>query len=180
MTMGSLHELRPDAFRYVWDHSVEPALEVEPGDEVLLHARDASDEQIRRDSTAEAVIGIDFSHVNPVSGPVFVKGALPGDVLSVEILALRPGDWGWTAIIPGLGLLAEEFPEPWLRISEVDAKRRVVRLSDRVVLPLGPREAQRSRRPHRVARRDAGRGRPSLHRAGSRQDGGPRRGLTAA
>jgi formamidase len=133
-----VHDVRADAFNYVWDRSLAPAVEIEPGEVVQLHARDASDEQIRADSTAAEVANIDFSHVNPVSGPVFVKGARPGDVLAVELLELRAGSWGWTAIIPGFGLLADEFPEPWLRISEIDPERRRVRFADRVVLALRP------------------------------------------
>lgn len=136
MAAGSIHEVRSDAFDYVWDNSLEPVLEVDPGEVVELHARDASDEQIRRDSSAADVTRIDFSHANPVSGPVFVKGAQPGDVLAVELLDLKPGDWGWTAIIPGFGLLAEEFTEPWLRISPISGDR--VEFSDRIALPLRP------------------------------------------
>jgi acetamidase/formamidase len=138
MSLGSFHDVRSDAFNYVWDRAIEPAIEIESGDEVLLHARDASDEQIRKHSTAEDIANIDFSHVNPVSGPVFVKGARPGDVLAVQLLELRPSDWGWTAIIPGFGLLADEYPEPWLRISEIDPESRTVRFSDDVTLPLRP------------------------------------------
>jgi len=67
-----------------------------------------------------------------------VKDAKPGDVLAVEILELRPGDWGWTAIIPGFGLLADEFPETWLRISDVDGDARRVRFADGVTLPFEP------------------------------------------
>jgi acetamidase/formamidase len=134
----SIHEVQPGAFNYVWDGGLEPALEVEPGEQVLLHARDASDEQISRDSTARDVADIDFSHVNPVSGPVFVKGAQPGDVLAVELLELRPGDWGWTALIPGFGLLADDFTEPWLRISAIDPDAGSVRFADGISLPLRP------------------------------------------
>ncbi len=138
MSPGSLHDLRRDAFNYVWDNSIAPALEVESGELVELHARDASDEQIHERSSAQDVASIDFSRVNPVSGPVFVKGARPGDALAVEILELRPSSWGWTAIIPGFGLLAEEFPAPWLRVSAIDSSRGVVRFSERVALPLRP------------------------------------------
>lgn len=63
---------------------------------------------------------------------MYVKGARPGDALAVEILELRPGDWGWTAIIPDFGLPADELPEPWLNISEVDAGRGQVRFADGV------------------------------------------------
>ena len=138
MKTGSLHELRGDAFEYAWDNSVEPALELEPGDAVLLHVRDASDEQIGENSPVEDVLKLDFTHVNPVSGPIFVKGAKPGDVLEVELLEFRPQQWGWTAIIPGFGLLADEFPEPWLRISPVDSESGRVRFSEQVTLPYRP------------------------------------------
>jgi acetamidase/formamidase len=138
MHRHSLHEVRPEAFNYVWDNAIPPALEVDSGAEVELHVRDAGDEQIGPDSGADAVANLDFSHVNPVSGPVYVKDAKPGDVLAVEILELRPGDWGWTAIIPGFGLLADEFPDPWLRISSVDGDARRVRFADGVTLPFEP------------------------------------------
>jgi len=132
----SLHDVRRDAFNYVWDRSIPPALEVRSGDEVLLHARDASDEQLHQGATATDVATLDFAHVNPGSGPVFVAGAAPGDTLEVEILELVPQRWGWTAIIPGFGLLADEYPDPWLRISEVDAEHGVVRFSNEVELAL--------------------------------------------
>lgn len=138
MEANSIHDVRPDAFRYVWDNSVEPALEIESGELVQLHVRDASDEQIHRGSGVEDVAKLDFSHVNPVSGPVFVKGARPGDVLQVELLEFGPSEWGWTAIIPGFGLLADEFPEPWLRISEVDAASGRVRFGAGITLPHRP------------------------------------------
>jgi acetamidase/formamidase len=134
----SLHEVGRDSFDHVWDNSIVPALEVEQGDTVLLHARDASAGQIDRHSGVEAVPAIDLGRVNPVSGPVFVKGAKPGDALAIELLEFTPGDWGWTALIPGFGLLADEFPDPWLRISEVDAEAGVVRFSERLTLPLRP------------------------------------------
>jgi acetamidase/formamidase len=134
----SLHEVRADAYSYVWDNAIEPVLSVASGEEVMLHVRDASDEQISPGSGVDAVAGLDFSHVNPVSGPVEVRGARAGDTLAVEILEFRPRDWGWTALIPGFGLLADEFPEPWLRISQVDAESGRVRFGERITLPYRP------------------------------------------
>src|SRR5512132_961234 len=138
MDAVSIHEVRPDAFNYVWDNALAPVLEIESGEAVELHVRDASDEQIGRDSGADDVSKLDFSHVNPVSGPVYVKGARPGDVLAVELLEFRPPEWGWTAIIPGFGLLADEYPEPWLRISDVDAESATVRFAEDIALPYRP------------------------------------------
>jgi acetamidase/formamidase len=135
MDTNSIHVHR-DAFAYAWDNAIEPAVEIESGATIVLHVRDASDEQIGPNSTAADVAALDFSKVNPVSGPVFVKGAEPGDTLAVELAAFRPQSWGWTAIIPGFGLLADEFPDPWLRISEVTTGG--VRFSERITLPFNP------------------------------------------
>jgi acetamidase/formamidase len=136
--MGSLHEISGDRTHTVWDNAIDPVLEVDSGDTVELEVTDASGGQLDRDSTVADVAALDFSRVNPVTGPVFVKGARSGDVLEVEILSLRPRDWGWTAIIPGFGLLADEFPEPWLQISTVDAASGSVAFLDDVVLPFEP------------------------------------------
>ena len=132
----TLHDLRPDALHYAWDNSLAPALEIDSGDTIQLHVRDASDEQIGERSGAEDVGRLDFTRVNPVCGPVFVKGATAGAVLAVELLEFQPTGWGWTAIIPGFGLLADEYPDPWLRISRVEGDR--VRFSERVTLPFRP------------------------------------------
>jgi acetamidase/formamidase len=134
----SFHAVRSEAFNYVWDNSIEPALEVDSDEVIEFTVRDASDEQIRPDSTSDDVAKLDFDHVNPVSGPVYVRGAQPGDVLAVEILEFRPRDWGWTALIPGFGLLADEFPEPWLRISQVEAERGRVVFAEGIELPYEP------------------------------------------
>ena len=134
----TLHSVRNDAFNYVWDNSIEPALEIESGAAIELHVRDASDHQVAADSGVEAIATLDFARVNPVSGPVLVKDARPGDVLEIELLEFRPSDWGWTAIIPGFGLLADEFPEPWLRISKVDPERGRVVWSEGITLPYRP------------------------------------------
>jgi acetamidase/formamidase len=136
MQTSPLHDLRAEAFEFGWDNSIEPALEIESGETVLLHVRDASDEQLGPDSGAADVAALDFAKVNPVSGPIYVKGAAPGDTLAVELLEFAPPSWGWTAIIPGFGVLADEYPDPWLRISTVEDV--VVRFSDRITLPYRP------------------------------------------
>jgi acetamidase/formamidase len=133
-----LHSVSAETAAFVWDNSAAPVLEVESGATVELEAADASGGQLTPESTSDDVAGLDLTRVNPITGPVFVRGAEPGDVLAVEILELRPHDWGWTAIIPGFGLLADEFPDPWLRISRVDARRGSVQFADGVTLPFSP------------------------------------------
>ncbi len=138
MQAHSIHAAGGEHAHSVWDNSIEPVLELEPGADVTLEALDASGGQLDASSQASDVAGLDFARVNPVTGPVFVKGAQPGDVLEVQILDLRPADWGWTAIIPGFGLLADDFPDPWLRISAIDARQRRVDFGDGVTLPFEP------------------------------------------
>ena len=138
MHRGSLHSLAQDASHFGWDNSIAPALEIESGEDVELEVRDASGGQLDKDSALDAVAALDFARVNPVTGPVFVKGAKPGDVLAIDVLELRSRDWGWTAIIPGFGLLADEFTEPWLRISGVDPDAGRVRFGGGVTLPFEP------------------------------------------
>ena len=76
--MVSIHDVSPEAFNYVWDNSIEPALEIESGEAVELHVRDASDEQINPSSGVEDVAKLDFSLVNPVSGRVVGRFLLCG------------------------------------------------------------------------------------------------------
>jgi acetamidase/formamidase len=134
----SLHHVPRERSHFGWDNSIVPVLEVESGTVVELEVRDASGGQLDRSSDAAAVAALDFERVNPVTGAVFVKGARPGDVLQIDIVELRPKEWGWTAIIPGFGLLSDEFSEPWLRISEIDAPAGTVRFGDGVSLPYDP------------------------------------------
>jgi acetamidase/formamidase len=134
----SIHRVSADAAAFVWDNAAAPILEVESGAVVELEAADASGGQLSAESTAADVARLDATKVNPITAPVYVKGAAPGDVLAVEILELKPHDWGWTAIIPGFGLLADEFPEPWLNISEVDLERGEVQFGHGVTLPFAP------------------------------------------
>ena len=134
----SLHRVRSDSLSFVWDNSLAPVLEIESGEAVELETADASGGQLNPESSAADVAALDFGRVNPVTGPVFVRGAKPGDVLAVEILEMRPHYWGWTAIIPGFGLLADEFTEPWLRISQVDAQAGRVQFADSITLPFEP------------------------------------------
>ena len=124
------------SYHGVWDRSLEPALEVEDGDVVELHVPDASRDQIGEHAVVADLESIDFDLMNPVAGPVFVRGAQPGDVLEIEVLEVRTRGWGWTAIVPGFGLLADDFEEPWLRISRIEGGR--VLFGDRFELPCRP------------------------------------------
>lgn len=135
--MGAKHKtIHKEKHHFGWDNSLPPALVVAPGETVEFEITDASGGQLTRNSSHADVAKLDFSRVNPVTGPVYVEGAEPGDALVVEILDFELSGWGWTAIIPGFGLLAEDFPNPFLHISEYDG--REVRFASEIRLPTRP------------------------------------------
>ena len=103
-----------------WNNAIPPAERVEPGATILFHCLDSSAGQFDLSSTVDAVRALDFGKVNPVSGPIYVVGAEPGDALKVSIDSFAPSGWGWTANIPGFGLLADQFPEPALNLWKYD------------------------------------------------------------
>ena len=96
-----------------WHPDIPPVLRCEPGDEVVLETRDAFDGQMGPDATLETVAAPNLDVVHPLTGPVFVRGAAPGDVLEVEILDVEPDRYGYTVQVPGFGFLRDVFPDPF-------------------------------------------------------------------
>ncbi len=103
-----------------WSNANEPVVRVSPGETVEFHPVDSSGGQITATSTLDDLGKLDFGKVNPVAGPVYVDGAEPGDAIKVTLLAFTPSGWGWTANIPGFGLLADQFKDPALHIWKYD------------------------------------------------------------
>ncbi len=114
MTPPSDHTIHRRHRHYGWDRSLEPALTVAPGSTVTCDVPEASGGQFTPGSRSDDIAALNFSTVNPVTGPVRVDGAAPGDALKITLMAFELTDWGWTAIIPGFGLLADRFPDPVL------------------------------------------------------------------
>lgn len=119
----SIHSVKRSQTHLAWDNSIPPVITVDSGDVVTFSCVDASNSQITASSTVEAVHNFNFSLLDQVNGPVYIRSASPGDVLEIEILDTECGTWGWTALIPGFGLLADEFPEPQLKIWDLDMKK---------------------------------------------------------
>lgn len=103
--------------RWHWD--IPPAARCLPGDEVVFATWDASDGQVGRATTAAEVAVQDSSRVHPLTGPVWVEGAEPGDLLAVEVLEVAPDDHGFTLQRPGLGLMREAWTEPFVAHWEI-------------------------------------------------------------
>src|ERR687894_957449 len=114
---------------------VEPVLHVHPGEVVRF---ETSPEPVERLFAAgiQWTEFIDVRAINAVTGPVFIEGVMPGDAVSVEVLAIEPRDWAWNAAIPEFGLLDGLLPGPMLE--RVPIQDGEVIVSERVRLPLRP------------------------------------------
>jgi acetamidase/formamidase len=116
MNVPAKHTIHETQCHFGWNNANKPVVHAAPGEVIEFHPLDASAGQITRASTVADVPKLDFSRVNPVAGPVYIDGAEPGDAIKVTLLSFAPSGWGWTANIPGFGLLAEQFKEPALHI----------------------------------------------------------------
>jgi acetamidase/formamidase len=126
-----------DRVHFKWDVDNEPVLAIGSGDTVSLESRDVSDNQLSPTSTAEDIENLDWDRVYPLAGPIAVEGAEPGDTLAVEILELRTMDWGWTAIIPGFGLLPDDFTSAYLRVFDL-TNGEYAYIREDVAVPIEP------------------------------------------
>ncbi|HET6222493.1 MAG TPA: acetamidase/formamidase family protein [Dongiaceae bacterium] len=115
------HTIHKHQSHFGWDNANKPAVTIKPGETIEFHPLDSSAGQFTASSTVADVTKLDFSRVNPVCGPIYIDGAEPGDAIKVTLLAFEPSGWGWTANIPGFGLLADQFKEPALHIWKYDA-----------------------------------------------------------
>ncbi len=115
------HTIHARHHHFGWDNSLPPVARVAPGTTLEFECNDASGGQLTSGSALADIASLDFGRINPVTGPIYVDGAEPGDALKVTIREFAPSGVGWTANIPGFGLLADQFTEPALHVWSYDA-----------------------------------------------------------
>lgn len=129
------HLLSKDLGRAGWPADVEPVLRIDPGtgETIAFEVSDeayAQIEQFRDLSKLTAVL-------NPVTGPVHVNGAEPGDTLAVHIHDIELAEFGWSVYLPGAGALAGPMGADWFvrRIPVADGRAQ---LTDTISVPIAP------------------------------------------
>jgi acetamidase/formamidase len=133
MATHHLDDTQPHAF---WDNSHPPRLRIQPGDTVIFETLDAFAGQLTPNSTSEAVATISFDPIHPLTGPVYIEGADPGDALEVEIISLQHKGWGCNVVLPGFGLLPDDFPTPYLQHYKLEGE--VCYFSPNIQIPYEP------------------------------------------
>ena len=116
------HTIHQHQSHFGWNRENPPVARILPGETVEFNPVDSSGGQLTAKSTLADIATLDFGKINPVAGPVYIEGAEPGDAIKVTLLHFAPSGWGWTANIPGFGLLADQFKDPALHIWKYDAQ----------------------------------------------------------
>jgi formamidase len=104
-----------------WHPDIAPLATVRPGERITVETRDGFDGQLTPASRHEETTAMSLGRAHPLTGPIFVEGAEPGDALEVELLAYEADAVGMSACIPGLGFLADAFPDPYIVAWELDS-----------------------------------------------------------
>lgn len=117
---------------------IEPALRVPSGSVIEAFTKEASAGQITPTSTVADLATLDFDPIHPLTGPVYVEGAEPGDVLAVTLHEIEVLDWGWAVVIPGFGFLQDRFSEPFKMGFDVGPGVTHATFNERIRIPLRP------------------------------------------
>ena len=137
-TPAPQHTLSADQTHNRWSRTIPPILTVESGAVIEAYLEEASDRQLTPESTVEDLATLSFDPIHPLTGPVYVEGAEPGDLLAVTLHEIELGDWGWVANVPGFGFLSDRFPDPYLRIFEFEPGDTSVGFAPGIRIPLRP------------------------------------------
>jgi acetamidase/formamidase len=132
----SNHLLTAEPTHSVWDRSLSPRLRIETGDIVEFNCVDASGGQVRPGMSVSEFLAIDRTKIHALTGPIYVEGAEPGDVLQIDVLGTTHHGWGWSSILEGLGFLKDQFHETTLFHWNLDSD--ITRSLAPAIVPLRP------------------------------------------
>src|SRR6201994_369826 len=130
------HRLTAEPTHSRWNRALEPRLTISAGDTVHLGCLDASGGQVKPGASVEDFLAIDRNKIHALTGPIFIEGAEPGDVLEIQVLQVEHRGWGWTSVTPGLGFLKDRFREPYLFHWALDPE--ISRSLGSAIVPLRP------------------------------------------
>lgn len=111
-----------------------PAERIVAGETVVFETMDCYGDQLQSESSNFNGIQTDFN--NPATGPLYVEGALPGDMLKIEIIDIRVADQGVMAVRPGAGALGDVFQSARTKIIPVQTGRAI--FNHQLSWPLNP------------------------------------------
>lgn len=120
---GAHCEQDPNCFNR-FHPAIKPVARAKPGDQIVVHTRDALDSNLNINSKPKDVTAIDVNLIHPMTGPIYIEGAKRGDVLAIKLINVTPNEYGYTTIIPGFGFLPDLYTEPFVanwKLNRVEA-----------------------------------------------------------
>ena len=119
---------------FAFGPGLTPVAHIRQGEEVLLETHDCFEGQIQ--TTADLVATLDWEHVNPATGPVYIEGAMPGDILRIDLLEMKVGPQSSMVTIPGEGALGDVITQMETAILRLEGDELVFK--DKVRVPARP------------------------------------------
>ncbi len=118
---------------YKFDSKMDFKHEVEPGIPFVVETNDCFFQQVfKEEHTLEE---IDHEKLNPATGPIYVKGAEVGDILTVDILDIKVADKGVSAVVPKAGVLGDQVTKPIVKVIEIE--NQMAKFND-LSIPIDP------------------------------------------
>ncbi|MDO5043748.1 MAG: acetamidase/formamidase family protein [Coriobacteriia bacterium] len=127
--------VKNDSLIYEFSQDNKPALTIKSGEEVLLETCDCFEDQLS--SEHDELDKLDWDHVNPATGPVYVEGAEPGDVLKVEILKIELADEATIMTGEGVGVYGEKLSDG-LSVRYAKVHDNILEWDDKVAFEIDP------------------------------------------
>ena len=132
----SVHILSAEPTHSLWNRDLKPRMIVEPGDTVHMDCLDATGGQVSPGDPASRMLEIDTTRIHTLTGPIWIEGAEPGDVLEIQILEVTHKGWAWSSVLPGLGFLDQRFTGP--NLFHWDLEAEITRSLAPAIIPLKP------------------------------------------
>src|SRR5512143_3060805 len=123
-----------DQLFFAFDPALKPAVRMQQGEEGVLQTHDCFEGQIQ--TSSDLLDTLDWSHVNPATGPVYIEGAMPGDILRVDLLEIRVGEQASMVAVPNEGVLGDVITQMETTILKRDGNELIFK--DKLRVPTRP------------------------------------------
>jgi amidase len=130
-----MHVIPASQTAFAFRPDADPVLRVRPGETIRFETSATPIERVFA-AGERWLEALDVRALNAITGPVSIEGVQPGDAVAVEVLAVEPLDWAWSAAIPGFGLLDGLMPGSLLE--RLPIRDGEVIVSDRIRVPVRP------------------------------------------
>ncbi|WP_353097301.1 acetamidase/formamidase family protein [Tissierella praeacuta] len=103
---------------YKFTNSMDHVESISPGDIIKVKTNDCFFQQVSNEK--QVLTEIDYNRLNPATGPIYVEGAEPGDLLQVKILSIDVDNKGVAAVVPNEGVLGDQVSKPLIRVVDIE------------------------------------------------------------